>query len=320
VRCRRGHTLDLIFFLLGLCFLTALPGRAAAYTREDIKAFYDYSPGQPLEATAELVEQTLLHRQYHVTFKSIHGETVPALLTVPIGLFPWTKWPCIVYLHGYGMDKEMQGWVADLLAIIEFLSLEDRYAIMAIDAQYHGEREEYGRDVFSLNFLQDRNALAGTVIDNRRAIDYLLTRDDIQPQQIHVLGISMGGILGGLLASVDDRVKATSLIVGGGDWATLVSESDLEPAGPMREALNGHYEMIPAWFDPVDPVNTAQLISPRALQMHNGLYDTTVPTGQELFDAALEPKEIYWYPADHFGITRHAWDIITRSLDWFGRY
>ncbi len=296
--------------------------RDDTYTIDDIIAFYNYDQSQPLDPDVQLIEETFFHKKYHVTYNSIHGERVPAILIIPQAYLqwpPWAPWPCILFLHGYGWTKEVDGWLADILLFIE-LSSEERYAIMSIDAEYHGERSEPGRDIFGLNFLQDRNALAQTVIDNRRAIDYLQTRSDIDPNQIHAMGVSMGAILGGLLASIDNRVQAVSLIVGGGDWTLLVSESDIPPAIPMREALNNHYEMVPKWFDPVDPINTVQLISPRALQMHNGIYDITVPTGQQLFDAALEPKEIYWYPGNHYTVIIWSLDIINRSLVWFNQW
>jgi len=188
---------------------------------------------------------------------------------------------------------------------------------MILDAQYHGDRSVTGRDMFSQNFVQDRNGMAQTVVDYRRAIDYLETRSEIESQNAFVMGISMGGIIGGIVASVEGRAHATSLIVAGGDWEELVSNSDLPPAEPMREALNGHYEVIPRYFGIVDPIHTVHQISPRPLQMHNGIYDTTVPTEQALFDAALEPKEIFWYPASHYTIVLYTWDILNRSLDLF---
>lgn len=300
---------------------TFLSASATDYNLEDILGYYDYDPSQPLNATEELVESTFFHNILAVTFESVHGETVTGTLVIPKTLWagPW-PYPAILYLHGYGGSSSIEGWLSDLIYMLEIVYGEP-YVIFAIDAQYHGARSVPGRDIFSLNFTQDRSALATTVMDERRALDYLLTRPEVQQDELHLLGISMGGILGALTMSVEPRLDAASLIVAGGNWTELISSSELPPAYPMREALNDHYETIPRFFDMVDPVNTIINASPDvALQMHNGTQDVTVPTGQELFDAAGEPKEIYWYNADHYTIALYSLTIIGRSLDWFAAH
>ncbi len=303
---------------LTLICLPFSPIYATDYNFDDLIAYYDYDPSQPLNATEELIESTFFHNVFAVTFESVHGETVTGNLVIPKTLWAGPgPYPAILYLHGYGGSSSIEGWLSDIIYLLEIIYAEP-YVIFAIDAQYHGDRSVPGRDMFSLNFTQDRSALATTVMDERRAIDYLQTRPEVQDDEIHLLGISMGGILGALTMSVEPRLDAASLIVAGGDWTELISNSDLPPAYPMREALNGHYETIPRFFDPVDPVNTIINASPDvALQMHNGTMDTTVPTGQELFDAAGEPKEIYWYAANHYTIALYSFTIIGRSLDWF---
>jgi hypothetical protein len=62
---------------------------------------------------------------------------------------------------------------------------------MALDAQYHGDRAVYndfvdpGEMVFRLGWtMRYANVLAQTVVDYRRAIDYLETRDDIGASRI----------------------------------------------------------------------------------------------------------------------------------------
>jgi len=303
---------------LPLICLPLHPTSATDYNLDDLITYYDYDPSQPLNATEELTESTFFHNVFSITYQSVHGETVNGQLIIPKTLWAGPgPYPAILYLHGYGGSSSIEGWLSDLIYLLEIIYGEP-YVIFAIDAQYHGDRSVPGRDMFSLNFTQDRSALATTVMDERRAIDYLLTRAEVQQDEIHLLGISMGGILGALTMSVEHRLDAASLIVAGGNWTELISNSDLPPAYPMREALNGHYETIPRFFDPVDPVNTIINASPYvALQMHNGTLDTTVPTGQQLFDAAGEPKEIYWYTANHYTIALYSFTIIGRTLDWF---
>ncbi len=294
---------------------------ASEYNAQDLFDYYAYDASQPLNATEELVENTFFHYRYAVTYQSVHGETVTGNLIVPKSFWAGPgPYPAMLFLHGYGGSSEIDGWLSDLIYLVEIIYGEP-YIIFAIDAQYHGYRQVPGRDMFSLNYIQDRAGLATTVIDERRALDYLQSRSDVQDDELHLIGVSMGGILGALTMAVDHRLDAASLIVAGGDWTELVSNSTLPPAYPMREALNDHYETIPSLMDVVDPVNLIIFASPEvALQMHNGTLDTTVPTGQQLFDAAGQPKEIYWYFADHFTIALYFLTIMDRTLDWFSAY
>ena len=52
------------------------------------------------------------------------------------------------------------------------------------------------------------------IIDLRRAVDLLASRSDVDPERIAYLGVSYGGMMGGLLASIEDRLQAYVLIVG----------------------------------------------------------------------------------------------------------
>ncbi len=313
-------SISLYVLLTNLIVFAACPWNSFAteYNPNDLYEYYAYDPTQPLNATEQLVENTFFHYRYAVTFQSVHGETVTGNLIIPKSFWAGPgPYPAILYLHGYGGSSNIEGMLSDLIYLIEIV-YGNPYVIFAIDAQYHGQRAVPGRDMFSLNFIQDRAGMATTVIDERRALDYLQSRPDVQDDELHLIGISMGGILGALTMSVEHRLDAASLIVAGGNWTELVSASQLPPAIPMRAALNDHYETIPRFFDVVDPINLIPFASPEvALQMHNGTLDNIVPTGQQLFDAAGPPKEIYWYYADHITIALYALTIIDRTLNWF---
>ena len=51
------------------------------------------------------------------------------------------------------------------------------------------------------------NLITQTVVDYRRAVDYLETRDDIDTSRIGLLGYSMGGHMTFILAASDPRIK-----------------------------------------------------------------------------------------------------------------
>ena len=57
--------------------------------------------------------------------------------------------------------------------------------------------------------------LVQVVQDTRRAIDYLDSRPDIDRNELAFYGMSWGGNIGGIISSVEPRIKATVLLAGG---------------------------------------------------------------------------------------------------------
>jgi dienelactone hydrolase len=89
------------------------------------------------------------------------------------------------------------------------------FAVMALDAQYHGERAIYndyvdvGEMVFKRGWgVRYSNMLTQSIVDYRRAMDYLATRDDIDANRIGILGYSMGGHMTFILGANEPRIKA----------------------------------------------------------------------------------------------------------------
>ena len=75
--------------------------------------------------------------------------------------------------------------------------------MFAIDARYHGERQGIGplRAIARLDTLYKLFRL--TVIDMRRALDYLDSRGFCDPARIGYEGRSMGGFMGSMLIGAD---------------------------------------------------------------------------------------------------------------------
>ena len=53
------------------------------------------------------------------------------------------------------------------------------------------------------------------VKDFERSVDYLLTRDDVDPNGLAYYGMSWGAVLGPIVTAVEDRVGASLLLAGG---------------------------------------------------------------------------------------------------------
>lgn len=134
------------------------------------------------------------------------------------------------------------------------------------------------------------------VKDVKRSIDYLETRDDIDINRLAYIGISWGGRMGAIIPAVEDRLKASVLLLGGlasGRARPEVDQINYVPRVTIPTLmLNGKY-------DSIEPFETAQLT----------MYD--------LLGTRDEDKEHIFYDTDH-SLPRNA--FIKETLSWLDRY
>lgn len=195
----------------------------SAYAEENIlgaeaygvlKATYAYDKGYPINVrkVGERKDDGTTYDE--IVFDSFHNGAVPALLATPAsGEGPF---PVVLLLHGLTGDKsnwlDNDGFTHG--GIIAAGLLEKGYAVMALDAQYHGDRAVYndyidpGEMVFRRGWgVRYAGLLEQSIVDYRRAIDYLETRDDIDASRLGILGYSMGGHMSFMLGALEPRVK-----------------------------------------------------------------------------------------------------------------
>jgi dienelactone hydrolase len=143
-------------------------------------------------------------------------ERVPILLVRPEKLEG--RAPAVIILHGTGGAKEGQrGWCAELA--------KKGMIGLAIDARYHGERsggqkgaaayvEAITRAWRSKPEEMEHPFYYDTVWDLWRTVDYLVSRPDVDPKRLGMIGFSMGGIETWLAASVDERIAVAVPAIG----------------------------------------------------------------------------------------------------------
>lgn len=180
-----------------------------------LKSIYAYDQTYPLNARIVGSIQQGDTAFEKVVFESFHNGKVPGLLALPsVGEPPF---PIVLLLHGVTGSKSQ--WLGDEFTHGGELSaglLREGFAILALDAQYHGDRAVYndyldaGDMVFRKGWgVRYVNMVTQSVVDYRRAIDYLATRDDIDSARIGLLGYSMGGHMAFILGAVEERIQAT---------------------------------------------------------------------------------------------------------------
>jgi serine/threonine protein kinase len=138
------------------------------------------------------------------------------------------------------------------------------------------------------------------VLDFRKCMDYLETRQDIDQDKIAYYSYSWGGELISIIAAVEERLKLNILNTGG-----------------MRGFDDGG-KIFP-WADPINYVTRVKIPT----LMLNGefdmiyQYDKVVKPMYDLLGTAQKDKRLITYPTDHF-VPRN--DLITESLRWLDRY
>ncbi|NOY78374.1 MAG: hypothetical protein GXO76_10960 [Calditrichaeota bacterium] len=267
-----------------------------------IDHYYDYDANYPLRPEVQLVRATDVDSLFHVTYKSVHQQRVPALLNLPrSGKRPL---PVILFLHGLGDNKSV-----DYMDFGTRAFVQAGYAVFRIDYALHGERRDPD---FKFNLRKPypfttRNAIVQTVFDLRRAVDYLQSRSDINPARIGFMGISLGGITGAVFCGVEPRVKVSVLALAGGGLKVLFGYR-------MFSARVGNL------LAPIEPLNFVAKIAPRPVLFINASRDEVIPPmlAKRLQKAAGKPKHVVWYPTKHRKIPLK--ESFQEAVDWFKKY
>jgi dienelactone hydrolase len=147
-------------------------------------------------------------------------------------------------------------------------------------------------------------------------LDYLLSRPDVDPARIELVGTSLGAPFATIAAALDPRVSRLWIVHGGGEPYRLI-EHGLEgriPFMPARTVVAALATLLlsgPSFA----PERWVARVAPRQLVMINALEDERIPRRsiEVLWAAAGEPKEIIWLPGPHVGPERTA--VLTDIVD-----
>ncbi|MHC4249313.1 MAG: alpha/beta hydrolase [Planctomycetota bacterium] len=213
---------------------------------------------------------------------------MPAYFTKPKGE---GAWPVVLYNHSHGGAYAIGK--KELVRGREYLSdppyaeeLARRgIAALAVDHWVFGERSGMSEsETFKEMLWRGRVLWGGMVYDSLKAIDYLVTRDDVEPGRLATLGISMGSTMAWWVAALDERVKACVDICCLTEFEALID----------ARGLDGHgvYYYVPGLLKQFTTAGINALIAPRPHLSLAGDYDLlTPPKGLDVIDAEL--REVY---------------------------
>ncbi len=152
---------------------------------------------------------------------------------------------------------------------------------LCCDTWVFGERS--GRpeaDVFKEMLWKGQVLWGMMVYDSLRAMDYLVSRPDVDASRICTLGMSMGSTAAWYLAALDERVKVTVDICCLTDFQALLETNNLKG--------HGVYYFVPGLLKHFTTAQINALIAPRAhLGLAGDLDPLTPPKGLDRIDAEL---------------------------------
>jgi fermentation-respiration switch protein FrsA (DUF1100 family) len=272
----RYYRRNLTLFTLG----TLLVGALVLVVALSARWAYDYTHPRRRSVSRTPADYGLSYEP--VTFSSADGLSLAGWFIFPENASG--NGAAIILCHGYG------GTRAGMLPVAAILA-QHGYSALLFDFRGHGES---GGNLVTLAYNE--------VQDVQGAVAYLLTRPDVNPDRIGLLGQSMGAATAILAAA---RIPEIGAVVTEGAYASLTEfiANDFAhltglprfPFAPLMVALGEWQAGLDA--DLVRPVDDIAQLSPRPVFVIHGLGDTVVPpeNGQRLYQAAGEPKSL-WQP------------------------
>ncbi|MDW8343590.1 MAG: acetylxylan esterase [Verrucomicrobiae bacterium] len=280
----------------------------AARRRQLYRLLGDLPPRhRPIRVVSRHIEH---HRDYVLERLrlDLNGEEiVPALFAKPHG--PTRRWPTVLYNHSHGglynVGKDelfnpkpyliRPGYGPELLA--------RGYAVLAIDHWVFGERATRPEfDVFKEMLWHGRAMWGAMVYDSLRALDYLVTRPDVDPRRLATIGMSMGSAMAQWVAALDPRIKVCVDICCLTDYHALIKSNGL--------ARHSFYYYVPGLLKKFTAAQINALIAPRPHLSLAGTRDPLTPLPglkridrelRQVYRAAGAPNawRLLTYPVEH---------------------
>lgn len=152
---------------------------------------------------------------YEIAYSSLDGLRIHGFYARPRRTAGERSLPAVALLHGYG-DHAYPEWAT---------RFADRgFAAVSIDERGHGKSiyrttgggatkpYQPGFPGLMVDGIRSPRtySMVGIVADSDRAIDFLVSRPEVDPNRIGVTGGSMGGAMSIILPALDKRVKASA--------------------------------------------------------------------------------------------------------------
>ena len=178
----------------------------------------------PLNAKVLRILKKDGYRIEHIVYESQPGYYVTSSLFIPSGLKKKDRAPAVLYCSGHYPEayRDKSGSCQNLI-----LNLVNKgFIVFAFDPVGQGERIQYyshetGSSIVgdptkehsypgAQAFINGSSQARYMIWDGIRAVDYLISRDEVDPSRIGMTGCSGGGTQTAYIAAFDDRIKAAA--------------------------------------------------------------------------------------------------------------
>lgn len=258
---------------------------------------WQHQPAKPKLLSTEKHEGYTLER----LALDLNGiEPVPALLLIPDKR--QSPAPGLLYIHWhagmYGLGKEQLLRGVDVQPAYAPVCVEKGLVTLAIDSWCFGERrhDDDGKrgeeDAFKLMLWQGQVLFGLMMFDELRALDFLVSRAEVDPQRIGVLGMSMGATKAWWLAALDPRARLCLDVCCLTDYQELIKTHAL--------SAHGIFYYVPSLLKHFQTADINELIVPRPHLSVNGRRDplTPVPGVEKIRDHLLPLYRKYGRESD----------------------
>ncbi|NLJ44425.1 MAG: prolyl oligopeptidase family serine peptidase [Bacteroidales bacterium] len=176
----------------------------------------------PLNARIIRVIDKKHYRIEHIVFESQPGFYVTSSLFVPSGIKKGTRAPAIIYCSGHSEE----GYRSAVYMHVILNLVSKGFVVFAFDPVGQGERLEYfdpqtgkskaGGPTNEHSYPGAQAFISGSsqayymIWDGIRAVDYLISRKEVDPSRIGITGRSGGGTQSAYIAAYDDRIYAAA--------------------------------------------------------------------------------------------------------------
>jgi len=286
--------------MLALCatvplWVTAIAFAEAPTTKPspaDAPVPFDVDHDAPLDPVQKIDREFDGFSRLRVEFNGIRHDRVPAYLYLPHGDGPKPR-PAVLLQYGSGGNKNTNY----IVALGEQFASRG-FVVLTIDAPLRGERRPKADNSKWERMFDEPGRATWYLADYSRAVDYLLTRPEVDAKHIGYAGISWGAITGITFVAHEPRITAIAAIVACGNFL-----------GPLHTDIPQATQEAAKRFDPIYHI---ALVAPRPLLLLNVTHDQLVPRfySDSLHRAAGDAPSVTkrWLDTDHFfnGVDRHA--------------
>jgi dipeptidyl aminopeptidase/acylaminoacyl peptidase len=264
------------------------------------------------------------------------GATVPGCLLLPSKVARTGKSPAILYCHWHGGEYENG---KDELFHQEHTpfgpgpTLARRgYVVLAIDAYCFGERSGLGPggpherraneelSASKFNLWVGRTLWGMMLRDDLMALDFLVSRPEVDRNRVGVTGMSMGATRSWWLMALDERIRTGVAVACLTRYQNLIQHQGL--------ARHGIYYFVPGMLNHFDTEAIVALIAPRPILFLTGDKDPGSPVdGVRTIESrvrrayALYGQENQFESVIYHGVghqyTRNMWE---RMLKWMDQH